>query len=100
MSDLVEHPDAAPDTRSRRSGGRQARRAIRAAPLADEIRPVRPGLSGGRYKPLGQNDLEQIHEAVLTVLETIGFANAIPSRPSGPWIAQSEIGRASCRERV
>ncbi len=79
MSDLVEHPDAAPDTRSRRSGGRQARRAIRAAPLADEIRPVRPGLSGGRYKPLGQNDLEQIHEAVLTVLETIGFANAIPS---------------------
>ena len=52
---------------------------MRAAPLADDIRPVRAGLEGGRYKPLTQNDLERIHEAVLTLLETIGFANAIPS---------------------
>ena len=52
---------------------------MRAAPLADDIRPVRAGLEGGRYKPLTENDLERIHEAVLTVLETVGFANAIPS---------------------
>src|SRR5690606_11688746 len=52
---------------------------MRAAPLADEIRPVRAGLEGGRYAPLSQNDLERIHEAVLTLLETVGFANAIPS---------------------
>ena len=67
------------EPRSRRSGGREARRAMRAAPLADDIRPVRPGLEGGRYAPLNQNDVERIHEAVLTLLETVGFANAIPS---------------------
>lgn len=65
--------------RSRRSGGREARRAIRAAPLANDLRPVRAGLEGGRYKPLDRADLDRIHEAVLTVLETVGFANAIPS---------------------
>lgn len=71
----------APDTssRARRSGGRDARRALRAAPLAEDVRPVRPGLEGGRYRPLDQADLERIHEAALTVLERVGFANAIPS---------------------
>ncbi len=78
MSVAIEQSDTA-DRGSRRSGGREARRALRAAPLAEDVRPVRPGLSGGSYKPLSQNDLERIHEAVLTVLETIGFANAIPS---------------------
>jgi trimethylamine--corrinoid protein Co-methyltransferase len=36
-------------------------------------------MEGGRYAPLGPNDLDRIHEAVLTLLETVGFANAIPS---------------------
>jgi trimethylamine--corrinoid protein Co-methyltransferase len=71
--------DASADQRSRRSGGREARRAMRAAPLADDIRPVRAGLEGGSYGPLSRNDQERIHEAVLTLLETVGFANAIPS---------------------
>ncbi len=79
MSVALEQPDSTTDSRSRRSGGREARRAMRAAPLADDIRPVRAGLEGGRYKALDQNDLERIHEAVLTLLETVGFANAIPS---------------------
>ena len=74
MSMTVEKPAA-----HRRAGGREARRALRSAPLADDIRPVRAGLEGGRYKPLERNDLERIHEAVLTLLETVGFANAIPS---------------------
>ncbi|MFI0843845.1 trimethylamine methyltransferase family protein [Mesorhizobium sp. IMUNJ 23232] len=71
--------DSGADGRSRRSGGREARRALRSAPLADDIRPIRPGLEGGRYKPLVQQDLEKIHGAVLHLLETVGFANAIPS---------------------
>ena len=79
MSTGLEEQDAVTMNRGRRSGGREARRAMRAAPLADDIRPVRAGLEGGRYKPLTESDLERIHEAVLTVLETIGFANAIPS---------------------
>ena len=79
MSTALDEQDASAINRGRRSGGREARRAMRAAPLADDIRPVRAGLEGGRYKPLTENELERIHEAVLTVLETIGFANAIPS---------------------
>ncbi len=67
------------EARSRRSGGRKARKAMRAAPLAPDIRPVRAGLDGGKYKPLSPGDQDRIHEAVLTVLETVGFADAIPS---------------------
>ena len=74
MSMTFEKPAA-----HRRAGGREARRALRSAPLAEDIRPVRAGLEGGRYKPLERSDLERIHEAVLTLLETVGFANAIPS---------------------
>ena len=33
-----------PVRKSRRAGGRAARQALRAAPLADDIRPVRPGM--------------------------------------------------------
>ncbi|MBN9072113.1 MAG: trimethylamine methyltransferase family protein [Rhizobiales bacterium] len=79
MENTLEVPEISSEKAGRRSGGREARRALRAAPLSDDIRPVRPGLEGGRYKPLVQNDLDRIHEAVLTVLETVGFANAIPS---------------------
>ncbi|MBT5155648.1 MAG: hypothetical protein HOM44_16300 [Gammaproteobacteria bacterium] len=35
----------------RRSGGRKSRVAIRTAPLAEELKPVRPGESGGQYRP-------------------------------------------------
>ena len=64
---------------TRRRGGRQARRAERSQPLADTIRPVWPGLEGGRYKPLDEADIPKVHRAALDVLETIGFADAIPS---------------------
>jgi trimethylamine---corrinoid protein Co-methyltransferase len=62
-----------------RRGGRDARRALRAAPLAANQRPVRPGLEGGRYKPLEDGDVVRIHQAALDVLEQIGLADAIPS---------------------
>ncbi|MBI1622667.1 trimethylamine methyltransferase family protein [Aquamicrobium zhengzhouense] len=77
MTDTLEEQIAA--SPSRRAGGREARRALRAAPLGEDIRPVKAGLEGGRYKPLNDADLDRIHEAVLTLLETVGFANAIPS---------------------
>ena len=83
MTDVLEQSDMPAEPAQRRgggrSGGREARRALRSAPLADDVRPVRPGLEGGRYKPLNEGDLAAIHEAVLTLLETVGFANAIPS---------------------
>ena len=62
-----------------RRGGREARRALRAAPLARDIRPVNPGMEGGRYKVLSDADVQRVHLAALDVLENIGMADAIPS---------------------
>ena len=64
---------------SRRSGGRSARREARSTKLADHLRPIRAGMEGGKYKPLSDIDVEKIHQAALTALETIGLADAPPS---------------------
>ena len=53
--------------------------ARRAAPLAEADRPIRPGMPGGRYKPLTDTDVARIHTAVLDTLENIGLGQAIPS---------------------
>lgn len=70
---MVEAVEGRP---SRRSGGRAARKSLRAAPLAENIRPIRPGLIGGRYKPLDEADMNRINDAALTALEEIGMADA------------------------
>ncbi|MDE2350189.1 MAG: trimethylamine methyltransferase family protein [Gammaproteobacteria bacterium] len=62
-----------------RRGARAARRAARAAPLPDNLRPVMPGMPGGLYKPLADADVLRIHRAALDVLEQIGLADAPPS---------------------
>ncbi|MBX2826004.1 MAG: trimethylamine methyltransferase family protein [Gammaproteobacteria bacterium] len=62
-----------------RRGARAAKRALRAAPLAEEDRAVRPGQLSGRYHPLSDTDIQKINEAVMTALETIGLSQAIPS---------------------
>ncbi len=64
---------------SRRRGGREARKALRARPIPREEAAVRPGMEGGQYKPLSQRDMERIHETALELLETVGLAQAIPS---------------------
>ena len=64
---------------SRRSGGRAARRASRAAPLEATLRPVRAGMEGGTYKPLTPAQIERIHQTALDALEQIGLADAPPS---------------------
>lgn len=77
MSSAVEKTeDVAGACRARRSGGREARRALRAAPLAEALRPVRGGLEGGSYAPLTEPQVKRIHEAALQVLEEIGLADA------------------------
>jgi trimethylamine---corrinoid protein Co-methyltransferase len=62
-----------------RSGGRAARVAARGAPLAENLRPVRAGMSGGQYRPLSEAGMQRIHLAALDALETIGLADAPPS---------------------
>ncbi|MGQ3489234.1 trimethylamine methyltransferase family protein [Roseovarius pacificus] len=64
------------DMTSRRTGGRAARRASRAAPLNDDLRPVRPGLTGGTYTPLTEDGMSRIHRAALDALEQIGLSGA------------------------
>jgi trimethylamine---corrinoid protein Co-methyltransferase len=58
---------------------RDARRASRAAPLPENLRPVRPGMEGGRYRPLADEDVLKIHRAALRLLAEIGLADAPPS---------------------
>ena len=64
---------------ARRAGGREARKALRAAPLTEENKPVRPGQSGGRFMPLSDDELKRVHEAMLDLLENVGFTRSIPS---------------------
>jgi len=63
-------------SRARRAGGRNARIALRAAPLAEDLRPIRPGMEGGQYRPLTDAGVQRIHQAALQALEEIGLANA------------------------
>jgi trimethylamine--corrinoid protein Co-methyltransferase len=73
MDDIAANCAVAP---SRRAGGRAARVAARSAPLAENLRPIRPGLSGGQYKPLTDAGVKRIHEAALDALEQIGLSQA------------------------
>ena len=49
---------------SRGSGGREARRTFRAAPLAKDLRPVGAGLEGGHFKPLDAEAVKSIDATV------------------------------------
>jgi trimethylamine--corrinoid protein Co-methyltransferase len=46
--------------------------------LADDIKPVHPGETGGQYKPLSDKDITAITENIFRVLEEIGFGDATP----------------------
>ena len=64
------------DNRSRRAGGRKARQSLRSAPLTEEMRPVKPGLEGGQYKPLDAEGVEVISQTIFKILEEIGLSQA------------------------
>ena len=63
---------------ARQSGGRKARRALRSAPLADELKPVHPGEAGGQFRPLKDADVEAVNENIFRILEEVGFSEATP----------------------
>jgi len=62
----------------RRTGGRAGRIAERAAPVEVDDRPIRPGLAGGRYKPLTERDMQMVYDAALGLLENIGMGSPVP----------------------
>ncbi len=61
---------------ARRSNARAAKIAQRTAALAEDLKPVHPGETGGQYRPLSESDVEQIHATVFRILEEVGFADA------------------------
>ncbi len=59
--------DGAPMTKAlKRSGGRRARVALRAAP--PKTNPAPAGQRGGLYKPLSESDLNAIYDTALKLL--------------------------------
>ena len=62
----------------RRSGGRAARHAARAAGLDPSERPVHRGQRGGAYQPLSEPDMQQIYHSALDLLENLGMADPLP----------------------
>ena len=77
-------------TPARRPSGRDARRAQRAGPLPDHLRPVKPGMESGRYQPLSQDDVQKIHRTALRLLSEVGLADA-------PESGVEYLTRAGCR---
>ncbi len=63
-----------------RRGGREARKALRAAGIAEDVRPIRPGMeSGQRYRPLTEREMARINDAALDVLENVGIGECLTS---------------------
>ncbi len=60
----------------RRSGGRRARLAARAAGPAERV--VHPGQTGGRYRPLTDADCERVYDTALGLLEDVGMGDPVP----------------------
>lgn len=56
--------------------GRETRRAARQERYRSPA--VRPGLTGGTYRPLDETSLTRIHGAVLDILEKIGVGQPLP----------------------
>ena len=52
---------------------------MRTSALADELKPVKPGIPAGNYRPLSDDQISMIDAAILEVLETVGLASPTPS---------------------
>ena len=63
-------------TRRRRGGGRDARRASRELRTHGQV--VKPGMSGGSFKPLSEHDIQRISATAMDLLEDIGVGDPIP----------------------
>ncbi len=75
----------------RPGGGRAGRMAMRAETPPPNQRPVRPGMSGGAFKPLSDNELRQVYESALDLLESVGMGSPVPAfievvTAAGGWV--------------
>jgi trimethylamine--corrinoid protein Co-methyltransferase len=58
-----------------KGAGREGRIKARMASTASPA--IWPGIAGGRYQPLTQIDMDRVHNASLSILETTGIGNPI-----------------------
>ncbi len=84
-------PEPALDRPFRRTG--RARVAVRAAPLADNLRPVGPGLPGGQYNPLTEARCAAHPRAALDALEQIGLSQGPALGRGDPDRSRRDPGR-------
>ena len=59
-------------------GGRAGRIAEKARTVPVLERAVRPGLSGGAYRPLSDGDMQTVYDTALDLLEDVGMGSPIP----------------------
>lgn len=78
MPSAAKKQEARPDRGPPRLADRHAPQVRNSKPSTGGSRATDTP-EGGSYQPLSQNDVERIHDAALRLLETVGFANAIPS---------------------
>ena len=77
MSDTL-YPAEARDVAPRR-GGRSARRAERKDGAGKgPTKAIWPGITGGQYKPLRDEDVLAVHDTALRILEEVGMRDATP----------------------
>ena len=66
-----------PARRRRRQSLREKLREERAGGITTDA--VRPGMTGGRFRPLSDRELERVHHTALDVLEQIGIGSPTDS---------------------
>ena len=59
----------------RKGAGRQGR--IEARQAAGPSRAIWPGIQGGKFQPLSAADMDKVHSAALSILETTGIGDPI-----------------------
>lgn len=64
-------------TRRGKTTSREAMHALRSLPPAFD--PCPPGQIGGQYKPLSDQDIEQIYDTALRILDELGMGEAPPA---------------------
>ncbi len=62
-------------TRRKRTGGRSGRKTARSKGTKGKV--VFPGMSGGKYQPLSDRDIERIYNTALDLLENVGIGEPI-----------------------
>ena len=49
---------------------------MRSAPISEDKNPLKPGLTGGYYRPLSDSDVKKLYYLSLSALEEIGIGLA------------------------